>query len=92
MVLPNTYVQNCIAWSLEYPNMCHHSKQELVILKLYFEKASDKVKHKLMLQIIESRGFPPKWRSWTNYSILNLEPLLSSSMVCLETFFIVLEV
>jgi hypothetical protein len=40
------------------------SKQQIVILKLDFEKAFDKVEHGFMLQIIEHKGFPTRSLNW----------------------------
>lgn len=33
-------------------------------MKLDFQKAFDKVEHEYMLQIMEHKGFPPKWLQW----------------------------
>lgn len=57
-------IQDCIAWSLKYLHLCHQSKKEIVILKLDFEKAFDKVEHQWMLNIMESKGLPMRWLSW----------------------------
>ena len=51
-------IQDCLAWSLEFLHLCHKSKQEIVILKLDFEKAFDKVEHNLMLKLMEKKGLP----------------------------------
>jgi hypothetical protein len=57
-------IQDCLAWSLEYLHLCHQTWKEIVILKLDFEKAFDKVEHELMLQIMQTKGFPCRWLNW----------------------------
>jgi hypothetical protein len=57
-------IQDCLAWSLEYLHLCHQTWKEIVILKLDFEKAFDKVEHELMLQIMQTKGFPSRWLNW----------------------------
>jgi hypothetical protein len=38
----------------------------MVILKLDFEKAFDRIEHQAILQILQHKGFGAKWTGWIN--------------------------
>jgi hypothetical protein len=63
-------IQDCLAWVFEYISLCHKSRKEMVILKLDFEKAFDKLEHAAIIDILRHRGFGDKWLHWISM-ILN---------------------
>jgi hypothetical protein len=61
-----------LAWTFEYLHLYNKSRKELLILKLDFEKAFDKVEHKVIIQVLRQKGFLEKWVKW-------IKEILSSS-------------
>jgi hypothetical protein len=60
----NRSIQYCLAWSFKYLHLCHKSKKEMIILKLDFEKAFDKIGHEVILKVMRQKGFPSRWIAW----------------------------
>lgn len=57
-------MHDCLAWAFEYISICKRTKKEMVIVKLDFEKAFDRVEYQAILQILQHKGFPQKWILW----------------------------
>jgi len=53
-----------LAWAYKYIHICQKSKKEIIVLKLDFEKAFDKIEHEAMLSIMQHKGFTHTWISW----------------------------
>jgi len=71
LIHPNQYgfikgriIQDCLAWAFQFLHLCHHSKKEVVILKLDFEKAFDKIEHQTILEVMKFKGFNNHWLNW----------------------------
>jgi hypothetical protein len=50
-------IHDCLAWAFEYIHQCHHSKRQIIILKLDFIKAFDTIEHLAIIQATQHLGF-----------------------------------
>jgi retron-type reverse transcriptase len=61
----NRNIQDCLAWAFEYLHICHKSKKkEMVIVKLDFKNAFDKIEHEVIIRNLRNKIFPRKWVEW----------------------------
>jgi hypothetical protein len=63
-------IHDCLARAFEYLHICKGSKKELVILKLDFEKAFDRIERQAILEILRHKCFGDRWTGWIR-NILN---------------------
>jgi hypothetical protein len=66
-------IQDCLGWTFEYLYICHSSKKPIIILKIDFEKAFDKVEYNAIISMLIAKGFGPKWIAMVK-SILHSAP------------------
>uniref|UniRef100_A0A453B566 Reverse transcriptase domain-containing protein n=1 Tax=Aegilops tauschii subsp. strangulata TaxID=200361 RepID=A0A453B566_AEGTS len=59
--LKDRAIQDCLGWAYEY---LHQSKEQVVVFKLDFEKAFDKIEYQAILEILKAKGFGSKWIHW----------------------------
>jgi retron-type reverse transcriptase len=57
-------IQDCLIWAFEYLYLCKKSKKEVVIIKMDFEKAFDRIEHKAILEVLQHKGFGARWQHW----------------------------
>lgn len=60
MILSRNVPYTIVSWFFEYLHLFKESKK-MVILKLDFEKAFDKLGHNVITDILRHKGFSPKW-------------------------------
>ena len=63
-------IQDCLGFAFEYIHLCHQSRKPIIILKLDFEKAFDKIEYNAIIAMLKAKGFGPRWINWVT-NILN---------------------
>jgi hypothetical protein len=63
MAIKERSIDDCLSWAFEYLYLCKSSK-EMVILKLDFKKAFDRIDHEVVPKVMQYKGFDQKWNMW----------------------------
>jgi hypothetical protein len=57
-------IQNNFLYVRNLVRTYHHKKKPALLLKLDISKAFDSVSWEYLLEMLQHRGFPSKWRNW----------------------------
>jgi hypothetical protein len=71
-------IEDCLAWAFEYLYLCKQTRKEMVIIKLDFEKAFDKIEQQVILLVLKHKGFGQTWQNWIK---MTMESRTSSIML-----------
>jgi hypothetical protein len=57
-------IHDCLGWAFEYLHLCHISKKPIIIMKIDFEQAFDKVEFNAIIAMCKVLGIGPRFLSW----------------------------
>jgi hypothetical protein len=57
-------IHDCLGWAFEYLHLCHLSKKPIIIMKIDFEQAFDKVEFNAIIAMCKALGIGPRFLSW----------------------------
>lgn len=65
------YILESVVTAHEISHSVHQLGDQDVVLNLDYEKAYDKVNWEFLLEVLEKRGFGPKWMMWVKIILYN---------------------